>query len=80
MKVMVWKPTEAWVMKDLLCDMCGKSCNTSIGLVESSFWKAFWGYGSHHDGETWECDLCEACSERVKTFIESQGGRVQVGN
>ena len=79
MKVMMWEPTEAWIMKNMFCDMCGKSCKTPLNLVESSSWEAHWGYGSHHDGESWLCELCESCSEKVKKFIESQGGHIQVG-
>ena len=62
------------VLSDIICDICGKSC-----IDEHSNWSANWGYSSHKDGETWDCDLCEDCSEKIREYIEIElGGRVDI--
>ena len=70
---------ESEVIVAIDCDMCGESCTTPEDTSEYAEFTASWGYESHmKDGQTWDCVLCEACAERVKQFIESQGGKVVV--
>ena len=41
---------------DVLCDVCKQS--TTLKFATFS---AHWGYGSTHDGERYELQLCEKC-------------------
>jgi hypothetical protein len=55
---------------DIICDICGKQCKNEHALIFAD-----WGYDSHHDCETWECHLCEACFfDRLVCYVRSQGG------
>lgn len=64
---------------DIVCDCCGRSCRDEHGMnYEYAIFCASWGYYSQHDTEIWECHLCEACSEKVKAFIDHLGGTVRI--
>ena len=52
-------PTEQVV--DILCDACGRSTKTDVGTNEYGTLSADFGYGSHHDGERYQVQLCEGC-------------------
>ena len=41
---------------DVLCDVCKQS--TTLKFATFS---AHWGYGSTHDGDSYELQLCEKC-------------------
>nr|WP_249920781.1 hypothetical protein [Acinetobacter towneri] len=38
------------------CDVCNQSTKLEFGTLS-----AHWGYGSKHDGERYELQLCEKC-------------------
>ena len=66
-------------IEDILCDICGKSCkDNSSNLYEFLTLHASWGYGSHRDCTTWDGEICESCSDKIKLFIESLGGRLKI--
>lgn len=70
-------------LEDIVCDMCGASCGAiewggGIRDFEAAYFWASWGYGSSHDGEIWDSDLCMNCAYQVKEFIEAKGGRVLI--
>jgi hypothetical protein len=48
------------VVKDITCDICGKSCLTDYGF-EYLTMKANWGFMSNKDLEIWEAHICEKC-------------------
>ena len=61
------------VITDVLCDVCNQSAK-----LEFATFSAHWGYGSTHDGERYELQLCEKCffyalatlkKERRDTFV-----------
>ena len=83
MKIM--KETMQPDVSDIICDVCKKSTKTLKdmgfdGVFEYAELRGAWGYASNMDGETHECHLCETCYGKVKTFIESIGGDVDVRN
>lgn len=53
---------------DVICDSCGKSCynGTNFEFIELV---NHWGYGSKHDMETWEAQICEECADTKLNFI-----------
>lgn len=55
-------------VEDVTCDVCGKSCfnGTNFEFVKLS---NSWGYGSSHDMETWEAQICEHCVDTKLNFI-----------
>ena len=73
---------ETEVITDIVCDMCGNSCKRGEAGLKSRFeystFHATWGYWSNRDLELWDCHLCEACSEKVETFIRNSGGQVRI--
>ncbi|SDY51242.1 hypothetical protein [Acinetobacter kyonggiensis] len=42
------------VVTDVVCDVCNQSTKLEFGALS-----AHWGYGSKHDGERYELQLCE---------------------
>ena len=42
------------VVTDVVCDVCNQSTKLEFGNLS-----AHWGYGSKHDGEKYELQLCE---------------------
>lgn len=57
-----------------ICDMCSRECPHN----EYAILTAEWGYYSNNkDLTTNESHLCENCFDKVKDFIDSQGGRVR---
>ncbi len=66
---------------DVTCDVCGKSCRDKHDVnYEHVTLKGSWGYGSGKDGTSWECEICEDCSDKVRQFIASIGGKIIVTN
>jgi hypothetical protein len=60
MKVKTLKQVE--VVTDVRCDVCGDSTVLVEGYSpQFGLLKAAWGYGSQHDGEHYEVELCESC-------------------
>jgi len=66
-------------LEDIICDICGKSCKDDLNMnYEFSTLSASWGYGSHADTTQWYGEFCESCSGKIKEFIESLNGKLEV--
>ena len=51
---------EVEVVDDIICNGCGKSCETALeGLYEAAELITDWGYGSSKDDERSKAHLCE---------------------
>ena len=44
------------VVTDVVCDVCNQSTQLEFATLSAN-----WGYGSKHDGERYELQLCEKC-------------------
>lgn len=61
------------VVTDVLCDVCGKSTSLSdqhspqFGMLQAD-----WGYGSSHDGESYQVHLCEGCFFTTLAYLKEQ--------
>ena len=44
------------VITDVVCDVCNQSTELEFATLS-----AHWGYGSTHDGERYELQLCKKC-------------------
>ena len=77
--------TDAKVVKDIICDCCGRSCLKKMsdqnGENDSSYMDSGefvyldlsvnWGYYSDHDLETWSAQVCEDCvTGKLKEIIK----------
>jgi hypothetical protein len=49
------------VVSDVKCDVCGASTLAEHGVINAGTLQATWGFGSNHDGDRYEIDLCEVC-------------------
>ena len=79
MQVYQTQVTDVSVIADIICDVCGKSClDKEVLNFERAILHADWGYGSNKDGTIWNCDVCESCADKIRTYIESIGGAIQV--
>lgn len=65
-------------LDDVICNRCKLSCRTAMGTIEALPFHATWGYGSEHDCELWEGDLCAVCAELFKEWIESFNGEIDI--
>ena len=73
------KAVEIETLKDIVCDVCHKSCLDREGMnFEYATLSAEWGYGSGKDGAVWSCDICSHCADLLHKFIKSEGGDVCV--
>jgi hypothetical protein len=54
---------ESDVVIDVICDLCGESTKTLNSVEPFSYGTLSFdgGFGSEHDGERVQLDLCEAC-------------------
>lgn len=59
MKIMGIKAVESVI--DVRCDTCGASTLQESNQPQYGALTASWGYGSRHDGEHYEVQLCETC-------------------
>ena len=57
------------VIKDIICDCCGKSCSTEYG-GECMKLSANWGFMSNKDLQLWEARICEQCVDEKLGFIK----------
>jgi hypothetical protein len=61
------------VVTDVLCDVCGESTSQDgkhspqFGLLQAN-----WGYGSLHDGESYQIHLCEGCFFSTLAYLKEQ--------
>ena len=62
------------------CDICKEADAPNKIFVDNMLSLEYtFGYGSRHDGETWELDLCQNCVEQyllkfMKKKIEGENG------
>lgn len=54
------------VTVNVLCDVCDQVTTLEFGTL-----KAHWGYGSKHDGERYEVQLCESCFFYTLTVLKT---------
>ncbi len=59
------------VLKDVVCDSCGKSCDTEYGF-EFMQMSATWGFDSKKDMQKWDAQLCEECVDKHMGFVKFQ--------
>lgn len=65
-------------MSDLICDICHQSCFScgeespwrNVTNAEYATLEANWGYFSNKDGESFSCEMCESCFDKVVKFID----------
>lgn len=71
MKVMT--KIEVEIVADVRCDICDDSTSHN-GHHSPQFGtlQAQWGYGAHHDGETFEVHLCESCFFKALANLQEQ--------
>jgi hypothetical protein len=67
------------VVTDVICDICGKSCKTTMDF-EFGILHSDWGFDSKKDGEHHLCQMCEDCYNEVVDFILSRGGKIKIEN
>lgn len=64
------------VVTDVQCDVCGESTSDNgrygpqFGVLQAS-----WGYGSAHDGESYQVHLCEGCFFTALATLKEQHSR-----
>jgi hypothetical protein len=54
------------------CDRCKTCCTNDIFGSEYATLEALWGYGSKHDGEKYELQMCENCFFETLQWIKSK--------
>jgi len=66
------------VVSDVKCDVCGASTLAEHGVINAGSLRAKWGFGSKHDGDHYEVDLCEVCFFDTLSYLkrERQSPRV----
>ncbi len=69
MRIIEKKLVETDVTTDILCDCCGKSCNSDYGFNAMKL-EHYWGFSSKKDLEHWEAYLCEQCVDEKLSFIK----------
>lgn len=57
---------------DIVCDVCGESTCLKTGEHQFGTLKAHWGYGTAHDGESYEVHLCELCFFQALANLKQQ--------
>ncbi|MCT7655007.1 hypothetical protein MBH78_10465 [Oceanimonas sp. NS1] len=66
------------VVTDVLCDVCGESTSQDgqhspqFGMLQAD-----WGYGSPHDGESYQVHLCEGCFFATLASLKEQKRETQ---
>lgn len=61
------------VTTDVLCDVCGSSTTRQPnGSPDYASLTANWGYGSPHDGDSYETHLCEPCFFQTLAYLKQQ--------
>ena len=71
MKIMTKQQVD--VVSDIRCDVCDASCSPIDGYgLQVGTLSARWGYGSTHDGESYEVHLCESCFFQALANLQEQ--------
>ncbi|WP_095194385.1 hypothetical protein [Pseudomonas sp. Irchel 3A7] len=63
---------EADAVTDVVCDVCQCSTRVHAGGLQFGTLHAHWGYGTTHDGERYELQLCEACFFGTLAYIKQE--------
>jgi hypothetical protein len=62
-------------LSDVVCDICGASCldprYPDVAMAEFATLETNWGYLSKKDGERANWEMCEACFDKVKSYMDS---------
>lgn len=69
MKIKQINIRECLDIEDIICDVCGKSCNTDTGFERLTM-NAQWGFMTKKDFQKWEADVCEKCVDEKLGFIK----------
>lgn len=76
MKITETKTYKKDIIKDVLCDVCGKSCckfiENKLITTESASIIADWGYYSDSDGKKYNIEICENCFYDVIAHLKAQ--------
>ena len=67
------------VLKDVICDCCGKSCQTDYGFEYMNL-SADWGFMSKKDLEKWEAQVCENCVDEKFDHIKFKKSNYVTGS
>ena len=71
MIIQIKKNAPSQFVKDVKCDICGKSCKTEINTFEFMELKVDWGYGADKDGKRQTAQVCEKCvEEKLEPIIK----------
>jgi hypothetical protein len=68
----LFKEQTARVVEDIKCDVCGANTLAEGGVINAGCLHAAWGYGSKHDGDRYEVDLCEACFFSTLSYLKRE--------
>lgn len=60
------------VVSDVKCDVCGASTLAELGVINAGSLQASWGFGSKHDGDRYEIDLCEVCFFDTLSYLKRE--------
>ena len=79
MKLIEKKLVETDIVSDIICDICGGTCNTEYGH-EFMQLSANWGFMSNKDLEEWTAQICEKCVDDKFSFVKFTKRNVIGGN
>jgi len=60
----ITKTEEVKVIEEIVCNACGKQAK-HIDCTDIQPYQFDFGFGSMHDGENWDFDLCDTCVEKI---------------
>ena len=69
MKIRKANLKEVVEVEDIICDCCGKTCDTDTGF-EYLTMTAQWGFMTKKDFQKWEADVCEKCVDEKLSFVK----------
>jgi len=72
MELKLFTEQTASVVEDIKCDVCGASTLSEGGEINAVSLQAAWGYGSKHDGDSYEIDLCEGCFFGTLSYLRRE--------
>jgi hypothetical protein len=59
----VERVSKEFVLKEIFCDKCEKSMGSVEYSINGSKFVVDFGYGSRHDNEIYEIELCDDCCD-----------------
>jgi hypothetical protein len=63
---------EVDTVTDVVCDVCQCSTGVPVGGFEYATLGAQWGFGSKHDGDKYELQICERCFFETVAYLKEQ--------